>query len=91
MVLVNIRTLKNELSAYLDRVRNGEEILIKDRDTVIARIIPFETNDLHEQERELFATGQMKPPTRRKSSDLPSPAPTIGLETLKQALGGESK
>ncbi len=39
---VNIGVLKNELSKYLNRVRNGGEITITDRNEPIARIIPLE-------------------------------------------------
>lgn len=38
---VNIGTLKNQLSAYLRLVRNGEEVVVRDRDKPIARILPF--------------------------------------------------
>jgi prevent-host-death family protein len=39
---VNIGVLKNELSQYLHRVREGEEITITDRNEPIAKIIPLE-------------------------------------------------
>jgi prevent-host-death family protein len=39
---VNIGVLKNELSQYLHRVRDGEEITITDRNEPIAKIIPLE-------------------------------------------------
>lgn len=38
MIKVSISTLKNRLSAYLDRVRAGQTVLILDRDRPIARI-----------------------------------------------------
>ena len=38
MITVKIAELKNRLSHYLKRVRQGESILIADRDHVIARI-----------------------------------------------------
>jgi antitoxin (DNA-binding transcriptional repressor) of toxin-antitoxin stability system len=40
MISVNISDLKNRLSHYLDRVRRGESVLVRDRDRVIARIDP---------------------------------------------------
>jgi prevent-host-death family protein len=36
-----IADLKNNLSRYLDQVRRGAEITVLDRDTPIARIVPF--------------------------------------------------
>ena len=38
---VKIAQLKSRLSAYLRSVRNGGEILVKDRETPIARIVPY--------------------------------------------------
>src|SRR5262249_41231930 len=40
MQIVNIAELKNNLSHYLRQVRQGNEITIKDRNRVIARIVP---------------------------------------------------
>ena len=39
---VNIAELKNSLSAYLRLVRDGEEVVIRDRNRAIARIVPIE-------------------------------------------------
>ncbi len=38
MLAVGVRELKNRLSEYLRRVRNGEEILVTDRGEVIAEL-----------------------------------------------------
>jgi antitoxin (DNA-binding transcriptional repressor) of toxin-antitoxin stability system len=40
MAQARISELKNRLSHYLNRVRQGESILVLDRDRVIARIDP---------------------------------------------------
>ena len=40
MKAVNVAELKNRLSHYLQLVRRGESILVRDRDRVIARIDP---------------------------------------------------
>lgn len=48
MERVTIGKLRNQLSAYLRRVRAGETVLVLDRDTVIARLEPAteaETDD----------------------------------------------
>jgi len=38
---VKIADLKNNLSRHLARVRRGGEIIVLDRDTPVARIVPF--------------------------------------------------
>ena len=50
MKTVNIGTLKNKLSSYLRDVRNGEEVIVQDRKKPIARIIPFRTSNISEEE-----------------------------------------
>ena len=40
MIPVNIAVLKAKLSSYLGRVRRGEEVLVMDRNTPVARIVP---------------------------------------------------
>ena len=42
MTEVKIAELKSQLSQYLRLVRNGAEIVIKDRETPIARIVPYD-------------------------------------------------
>ena len=39
---VKIAELKARLSAYLRSVRAGDEIIVKDRDTPIARLVPYQ-------------------------------------------------
>jgi prevent-host-death family protein len=40
-VEVGIRELRGRLSDYLDRVRAGEEVVVTDRGTAFARIVPI--------------------------------------------------
>ena len=40
MIQATISQVKNSLSAYLRRVRSGESVLVLDRKTPVARIIP---------------------------------------------------
>ncbi len=58
----NVAELKNRLSAYLQLVREGEEILVKDRNQPIARISPYKQTELSDDERELVASGALKMP-----------------------------
>ncbi len=39
---VKIAELKSKLSEYLRSVRSGNEVVIKDRETPIARIVPYQ-------------------------------------------------
>jgi len=65
MKTVNIAELKNRLSAYLQLVRNGEELLVKDRDVPVAHISPYRAGDLAEEEHQLVAAGVLRPPRKR--------------------------
>jgi prevent-host-death family protein len=40
---IGIAELKGKLSEYLRAVRQGGEVVIKDRETPIARLVPYET------------------------------------------------
>lgn len=42
---VKIAELKSGLSAYLRSVRLGGEVIVKDRETPIARLVPYETRE----------------------------------------------
>ena len=65
MKTVNVAKLKNELSAYLGYVRKGEEVLVKDRNTPIARIVPLGSFEKEDGELlSLAAAGVVKLPDR---------------------------
>ncbi len=64
MKTVAITELKARLSAYLDRVRLGEELGVTDRGRLIARLAPVEGAAHAESRRDLLLrTGQLKGPT----------------------------
>ena len=66
MPSVNIAELKNNLSYYLRQVRQGVELTIKDRNRVIARIVPAApAQDYDEELLELAAQGIVKLPEQR--------------------------
>ena len=44
MTTVRIADLKSRLSEYLRKVRSGRTITVLDRETPIARILPYEEN-----------------------------------------------
>ena len=45
MLSVRIADLKARLSEHLRRVRRGESLTVLDRDTPIARIVPYDSNE----------------------------------------------
>ncbi len=93
MRTVNIGVLKNQLSAYLQFVRNGEEVVVRDRNKPIARILPFtlplSPEGDHEAEAAyLIATGQMKEAKQKIDWEAfwALPMPTVSDEAMKEAL-----
>jgi antitoxin (DNA-binding transcriptional repressor) of toxin-antitoxin stability system len=93
MRTVNIGVLKNQLSAYLQYVRNGEEVVVRDRNVPVARILPFTLplppeGDHEAEAAYLIATGQMK--EAKKKMDWEAfwalPRPSVSDEAVKEAL-----
>lgn len=41
MTHVKIAEFKSQLSRYLERVRHGDELVVTDRKTPIARVVPY--------------------------------------------------
>jgi len=62
MRTVNIGELKNQLSAYLQYVRAGEEVIVRDRNMPVARIVPYTAMSASEEEAYLVAAGRLKLP-----------------------------
>jgi prevent-host-death family protein len=92
MRTVNVAELRSRLSAYLGRVRSGEEILIRDRNLAVAKIVPLsKAEDFDEELLELAAQGQLRLPER--SLDLRSffalPAPNIAVDKLRAVIEQE--
>jgi prevent-host-death family protein len=91
METVNIAELKSNLSAYLEQVRNGAEIIVKDRNRPIARVMPLVAGeDLDAEEETLVAAGLMRLPLHKKSNDfLDLPAPKVSLDKIRVAIRAE--
>jgi prevent-host-death family protein len=88
MLSVNIADLKNNLSRYLRQVRDGEEIIVRDRDTLVARIVPLSWSDNFDQHLEaLPAAGKLRLPEGQIPSKFWSePRPRISLQRLLAAV-----
>jgi antitoxin (DNA-binding transcriptional repressor) of toxin-antitoxin stability system len=63
MRTAKISELKAKLSAHIQYVKNGEEVLIFDRKKPVARLVPAgPVEDYDERERRLIAKGILIPP-----------------------------
>src|SRR5215813_7527331 len=91
MKAVNIAELKNRLSAYLNEVKRGEEILVRDRNKPVARIIPLnrvETAD--DNLPALAAAGKVRLGEGILGDDFwKIPAPRLANEVLRKVLEEE--
>jgi prevent-host-death family protein len=61
---VNIAELKNHLSAYLQEVRAGEEIIVRDRNLPIAKLVSLAPIDASAEELALAAAGELLLPSK---------------------------
>ena len=88
MRTAKISELKAKLSAHIEFVKNGEEVLILDRNTPVARLVPAElATDYGERERRLIAKGILVPPKvrRKKGEKWPQPpGPMISREVMER-------
>jgi prevent-host-death family protein len=62
---VGIRELRNGLSRYVARVRRGEEIVVTDRGSPVARLVTVRAGS--DPLAALIAEGLVEPPERRRS------------------------
>jgi prevent-host-death family protein len=88
MRTAKISELKAKLSAHIEFVKNGEEVLIFDRNTPVARLVPAgPVEDYDERTRRLIAKGILTPPKSPRALGEPWPAPTgpmISNEVMEQ-------
>jgi len=72
MITVGVRDLKNQLSQYLQYVKNGEKVIITEHNKIIAEInIPDRdqenTTEIEEKLIELGKKGELIPAKRKKT------------------------
>ena len=75
MKTVNISNLKAQLSAHIQLVREGEEVLICDRNKPVARIVPCRLEKHSVQEQRLIARGVLTPPLKKRPARVSWPEP----------------
>ncbi len=63
MIQVGVRELRNNLSRYLERVRGGEEVIVTDRGSAVARVLPVTTERVLDR---LIAEGVVTPAPQAK-------------------------
>jgi prevent-host-death family protein len=90
MKTVNIAQLKNNLSVYLNHVRRGGQVLIKDRNLPVAKIVQLDAED--EEALALAAEGRIKLP--EKPGGIPDsffslPGASVSLNKILRALRKE--
>ncbi|MPY86300.1 MAG: type II toxin-antitoxin system prevent-host-death family antitoxin [Luteitalea sp.] len=88
MKSVNIAKLKNHLSAYLNDVKAGEEILVRDRQVPVARIVPFRADHYETERLRLAAEGKL-----RLGSGAPlgasfwkMPGPRLAIDDIRRVI-----
>jgi prevent-host-death family protein len=88
---VNIAELKNQLSKYVNFAKGGEEIVIRDRNLPVAKLVPFSAEEASEEELLLVASGKMRLPQNRLKLDrlLRIPTGEVSSNEAVQALLNE--
>jgi prevent-host-death family protein len=59
MTEVGIRELRARLSRWIEQVRAGEELVVTDRGSPVARVVPIDRTNAYER---LVAAGLLDPP-----------------------------
>ena len=89
MRTVNIANLKNNLSRYLQQVRRGEEILIRDRHLPIAKIVPLPmAGEFDKELLALAAAGVARLPRKKLNTKafLAMPGPNVPVAEAVAAV-----
>jgi antitoxin (DNA-binding transcriptional repressor) of toxin-antitoxin stability system len=85
---VNVAKLKDQLSKYLTFAKSGEEIVIRERNLPVAKLVPFSAETTDEQELALVAAGKMRLPIAEIDIDalLKIPTGTVKGNKAVEAL-----
>jgi prevent-host-death family protein len=91
MKSVNIAELKNGLRGYLNEVKAGEEILVRDRNQPIARIVPLaRSRDEDEELLALASRGKLRLGEGcLEEAFWQMPAPRVSAAALRRAVEQE--
>jgi antitoxin (DNA-binding transcriptional repressor) of toxin-antitoxin stability system len=85
MKTANISDLKARLSAHIQLVRDGEEVLVCDRNKLV-RIVPRRLEGHSEQRQRLVARGVLTPPLKKRPASVswPEPPGNVSDEVMEQ-------
>lgn len=87
MQTISVSELQHNLGLYLEKVKEGDEIIVEDENEAIARILPFDTED---EEARLVAEGLMRLPKKELTGDFRERgAPEIPLKKIVKAIRSE--
>lgn len=87
MQTISVSELQHNLGLYLEKVKDGDEIIIEETGEAIARILPF---DEKTEEQILVSRGFMTLPKRELPEDFwETDAPEIPLEKIVEAIRSE--
>lgn len=92
MHVVNIAKLRGHLSTYLKRVRRGEEILVRDRNTPVAKLVPLSESETYDERIvRLAAQGVVRLPEKPLDWEtiFSIPGCSVPLEKVLAALEAE--
>ena len=85
MQTVSISELQHNLSLYLEKVKDGDEIIIEEENEAIARILPFDNEEKH-----LVSDGLMRLPKKELTEDFwKMDAPEVPLDKIVEAIRTE--
>ncbi len=62
MRTVNVDELEKRLSKYISFAKGGEEVVIRDRNLPVAKLVPFSAEGANKQELVLIAAGKLRLP-----------------------------
>ncbi len=84
---VGVRDLKTHLSAYLERVRSGETVIVTTRGKPVARLAPVETIELPAAVEALREAGRLRGGRRPVTFSAPvrmTPGQSIVAEIMEE-------
>ena len=82
---VGVRELRNHLSRYLDRVRDGAELVVTERGHAIARVVPVEGERVLDR---LIAEGVVTPARVTRGR---APKPIKTKSTVSDLVGEQRR
>ncbi len=90
MSSVSVSQLKARLSEHLRRVRSGERLVVTDRGSPVAMLVPLDAADIPDEMTELIDEGLVRPPTRTLPRDFwERPRPADRESALRRAVDEE--